>query len=63
MATDLQKPLKLKLVREAPEASCPICDRGAKTYTVEGLLDGYIEACPDHAQRIAQDALDHQFAL
>lgn len=39
------------------ESSCACCAETGHCYTVEGLEDGYVDACPEHVQDIARDAL------
>ena len=43
------------------DCDCPVgqCGKPARGYRVDGL-DGYIEACADHAHRVAIDALEDQ---
>lgn len=56
MAED--EPILAHPIPEAPRTSCALCGGEGRCYTVDGLAGGYIDACHEHAERVARDALE-----
>jgi hypothetical protein len=51
------KVLKIRRLDDTPSGDCPLCgQKEAYPWFVEGY-DGYVDACGDHARKVAVDSI------